>query len=163
MFKIIRTAMLVVLAAPFATMAGAQNLPKSGSINVHTGWRDVGEAKEVAEKRMQGHGSVVGVSFNDKGAGPLHLGPAACHYTFFAIEGNSKQKGYCAFSDADGDRIFTDFTGIGAPDGSGNGINEIAGGTGKYSGIQGRGPWKCGYAGSNGELQCVQKFDYRLP
>ena len=151
------------LAVLFATTLSAQQLPKSGTISFHTGWKDVGEAREVADKRMQGHGSVVGVTFNDKGAGPLHLGPASCFYTFFGIEGNSKQKGFCTFSDADGDRIFTDFTGTGAPDGQGNGINEIAGGTGKYAGIQGRGPWKCGYAGSNGELHCAQKLEYRLP
>lgn len=163
MFRILSQLTVWALAALFVTTVGAQQLPKSGSISFHTGWRDVGEAKEVGEKRMQGHGSVVGVTFNDKGAGPLHLGPASCFYTFFGIEGNSKQKGFCTFSDADGDRLFTDFTGTGAPDGSGNGINEIASGTGKYAGIQGRGPWKCGYAGSNGELQCAQRLDYRLP
>ena len=143
--------------------AAAQQLPKSGTISWHTGWKDTGSAIEAADKRMQGQGIVTGVTFNDKGAGPLHLGPASCSYTFFAVEGTGKNKGFCTFSDADGDRIFTDFTGGFAPDGQGNGVNEIMGGTGKYVGIQGSGPWKCKYIGKNGELQCTQRLDYRLP
>src|SRR5262245_15702391 len=52
--------------------AVAQGLPKTGSISWHTGWRSVGEAWEVAKGRVEGHGSVIGTSFNDKGSGPLH-------------------------------------------------------------------------------------------
>jgi hypothetical protein len=149
--------------ATFWAAASAQELPKSGSISVHTAWKDVGEAQTVAEGHLQGHGSVVGVSFNDTGAGPLHLGAASCFYTFFAIDGVGSNKGYCAFGDADGDRIFTDWTGkVGVPGGD-EGINVIAGGTGKYAGITGSGPWKCNPAGANGELHCVQRFDYELP
>lgn len=46
--------------------AVAQGLPKSGSISWHTGWRMVGEALEVAKGRVEGHGSVIGTSFNEK-------------------------------------------------------------------------------------------------
>ncbi len=146
--------------------ASAQQLPKSGSISFHTGWKFVGEAVTVADKHVQGHGSVAGVTFNDGGAGPLHLGPANCFETFFVIDGRGRNKGYCAFGDTDGDRIFTEFTGNfvpGAGGGGGNGTNEIAGGTGKYTGIQGSGPWKCKPSGANGEIQCAQRLDYRLP
>jgi hypothetical protein len=140
----------------------ADQLPKSGTISYHTAWKDVGDAQTVADKRMQGAGSVMGATFNDKGSGPLHRGPATCYYTFFAVDGNGKTKGYCTFSDADGDRIFTDFTGTTTPDGKGTGINEIAGGTGKYAGIQGRGPWNCQYASAN-QSTCTQQLEYRLP
>jgi len=149
--------------ATLCTAAGAQQLPKSGSINFHTGWKFVGEAVTVADKHLQGHGSVAGVTFNDKGSGPLHLGPANCFDTFFVIDGQGKNKGFCAFGDADGDRIFTEFTGNFVPGTGGNGINEIAGGTGKYAGITGSGPWKCKPSGANGEVQCAQRLDYRLP
>ena len=111
---------------------------------------------------MQGHGSVVGTSFNDKGSGPLHAGPATCFYTFFATESGTKNKGYCAFGDPDGDRIFTDWHGTQSGADS-EGVNQIAGGTGKYAGIQGSGPWKCKDTGPNGQLFCTQRFDYRLP
>src|ERR1700687_742157 len=74
---------LVVFATglSFATLcaaAGAQQLPKSGSINFHTGWKNSVEAITPADKHMLGHGGVVGTTFNDKGSGPLHLGPADC-------------------------------------------------------------------------------------
>jgi hypothetical protein len=150
--------------ATFCAAASGQQLPKTGSISFHTAWKFTGEALTVADKHVQGHGSVVGATFNDKGTGPLQLGPAECFITFFVIDGRGKNKGYCAFGDADGDRIFTDFTGtISSGDQGDQGINEIAGGTGKYAGIQGSGPWKCKNAGPNGEVQCAQRLDYRLP
>lgn len=145
------------------TAAMAEPLPKSGSINVHSGYLVVGEALTVADKHMQGHGTNRGVTFNDKGSGPLHLGPTDCFYTFDAIGDSSKNKGYCTFGDADGDRIFTDFHGTGTPDGNFQGMHEITGGTGKYTGIQGSVPWKCRYAGTNGEFQYTQTINYRLP
>lgn len=149
--------------AGFNSVAHAQQLPKSGSISFHTGWKFSGEVVNVADKHAQGHGSVAGVTFNDKGSGPLHLGPANCFDTFFVINGQGRNKGFCAFGDADGDRIFTEFTGAFTPEAGGSGTNDIAGGTGKYAGIQGSGPWKCKPSGSNGEIQCAQRLDYRLP
>ena len=140
----------------------AQQLPKSGNINFHTSWKLAGEAITPADKHMLGHDSAVGSTFNDKGSGPLHLGPANCFYTFMMVDGRGKNKGSCAFGDPDGDRIFTDFTGNLSSDGD-QGTNEISGGTGKYAGIQGSGPWKCKTIGNNGELQCAQRLDYRLP
>jgi hypothetical protein len=162
MFKNICITTVWTLAALFSTTLNAQQLPKSGSINIHTGLREVGEAKNVAEKQMQGHGSVIGTSFNDKGSGPLHGGPALCFYTFFVADNGVKNKGYCAFGDADGDRIFTDWHGNAVADGT-EGTNNIVSGTGKYAGIQGSGPWKCRNAGPSGDLSCTQRLDYRLP
>ena len=48
---------LVVLAtglsfAALCTAAGAQQLPKSGSISWHTGWKFVGEVMTVADKHL---------------------------------------------------------------------------------------------------------------
>jgi hypothetical protein len=150
-----------VIATCIAAMA--EPLPKSGSISVHSGYLVVGEALTVADKHIQGHGTDRGVTFNDKGSGPLHLGPTDCVYTFDAVGDSSTNKGYCTFGDADGDRIFTDFRGTGTPDGYFQGMHEIISGTGKYTGIQGNVPWKCKYAGTNGEFQCTQRFDYKLP
>jgi hypothetical protein len=145
------------------TSALGQQLPRSGSISVHTGWKDTSVAIQVGDKRWQGQGMVTGATFNDKGSGPLHLGPANCSYTFFAVDGSANNMGFCTFGDSDGDRIFAQFTGTGTPEGTATGSNQITGGTGKYAGIQGSGPWKCKGVGSNGEYQCTQRFDYRLP
>ena len=144
------------------TAVGAQQMAKSGSISFHTGWRDIAEATQVADKQILGQGRDVGVTFNDMGSGPLQLGPAICAYSFFLTDGTGPVKGYCAFGDADSDRIYTDFTGTIGSDGA-NGTNVISGGTGKWAGVSGSGPWKCKAAGPNGEFQCAQRLDYRLP
>ena len=142
--------------------AEAQQLPKSGVINIHTGWKISGEVIEVAEKCVQGHGTAIGTSFNDSGSGPLHTGPTTCFYTFFAADGGARNKGFCAFGDADGDRIFVDWQGANASEGT-EGANTIVGGTGKYSGIQGKGSWKSRDTGPNGQHLTTQHFEYRLP
>lgn len=156
-----------LIALALAVIAGfqpasAQGLPKAGTISWHTGWRYTPDALTVADAHLIGKGSTSGVSFNDRGTGPLHLGPANCFESFEMIGGKGTSRGVCAFGDVDGDRLFTSFTGSFGPDGA-QGTNEITGGTGKYAGIQGSGPWKCKGSGSNGEVQCAQRLDYRLP
>ena len=147
------------ILAVLSGIAGAQDLPRSGSISWHTGWKDVGTTLELAEGHVQGHGSAIGTSFNDNGSGPLHLGAAECVYTFYARGDEVTNKGYCAFGDDDGDRIFTDWTGKGS-----SGTNVIVGGTGKYAGITGRGPWfDAGPSGQNGGFRTFQRLDYKLP
>ena len=153
-----------VSLASLCSVIHAEELPKSGIISIYTGWKVVSEPINVADKIMQGHGSVVGVSFNDAGSGPLHGGPAICFFTFFARDGGDVSKGYCAFGDVDGDRIFTDWDG--SNDGTVNqGINRIVGGTGKYKGISGSGPWKISDTGSltAGASHTRQQFNYKLP
>ena len=142
--------------------AYSQQLPKSGSISFHTGFKYAADVTSPADKYVLGRGNSTGVTFNDKGSGPLHLGPANCFEGFLLIDGHGKDMGFCAFGDPDGDRIFTEYTGTLAPDGA-SGTNVVTGGTGKYAGIRGSGPWKCKGAGSNGELQCAQRMDYQLP
>ena len=152
----------ILIASPGVT-GHCQTLAKAGTISFHTGGKNTASVMDVADKRVQGQGVVTGVTFNDKGSGPLHLGGANCSFAFIATEGDGKNLGYCTFGDTDGDRIFVDFTGGSTPDGVLSGSNRIIGGTGKYAGIQGGGPWKCRFAGANGEYQCMQQLDYRLP
>jgi hypothetical protein len=151
-----------LLAAASTNVVFGQQLPRSGSISFHTGWKYVADTVSASDKHVLGRGNATGTTFNDKAAGPLHLGPANCFEGFFVVDGKGSSKGYCAFGDPDGDRIFTAFSGSFGQEGA-NGTNEIIGGTGKYDGIQGRGPWKCSSTGNNGEIQCAQRLDYRLP
>jgi len=164
----IRKTLSVGLSCATIALAGqvciAQQLQRSGTITIHTGWKVTAEAIELAEKKVQGHGTAIGTSFNDKGSGPLHQGPATCFFTFFVVDGVPRNKGYCAFGDAEGDRLFTDWQGGPAKDGEGTeGINTIVGGTGKYAGIQGTGSWKSKDVGPNGQHVTMQRFEYRLP
>jgi hypothetical protein len=125
----------------------------------------VSEAITVSDKdkHVQGHGTNRGIIFNDKGSGPMHLGPTDCFFTFDSVGDNTKVKGYCTFGDVDGDRVFTDFSGASQPGGDVAGMHDIMAGTGKYSGITGTVPWRCKYRGSNGELECTQQINYKLP
>src|SRR5205814_1999484 len=104
-----------IVFALLCTATSAQQMPKSGTINIHAGIKITPDAMEVAEKSMVGHGSSVGVMFNDQGDGPFNGGPLACSWAFSVIDGASKVKGYCAYGDADKDRMFVDFNG--APSG----------------------------------------------
>jgi hypothetical protein len=144
-------------------IAAAEALPKSGTVSVHSGYWAVGEAVNVAEKYVQGHGNNRGITFNDKGSGPLHLGPTDCFYTFYTAVERTKVKGYCTFGDTDGDRIFTDFSGAFDADGYVQGMHDVDAGTGKYAGIQGTMIFKCKYSGAHGELECTQRMTYKLP
>ncbi len=158
-------AVTVVLIGAVATASGtvrAEQLPKSGSIEFHTGWKITTDTVSAAENYVLGRGNATGATFNHKGAGPLHLGPANCFDSFLIEDGIGKTHGFCAFGDPDGDRLFTQFTGSFGRDGA-SGTNEIIGGTGKYNGASGSGPWKCKVMGSNGEFQCAQRLDYKLP
>jgi hypothetical protein len=147
----------IACLAVWGTSLAADSLPKSGAISIHTGWKSTSEIFQQPEKNSIGHGSLVGINFNDKGSGPLHGGPALCVLTFLGKEGGASGVGYCAFGDVDGDRIFVSFDG-----GLTDGTNRIVGGTGKYTGIKGGGPWKCAYNDTPG-VSCTQRFDYQLP
>ena len=91
-----------MFAALVSVPSYAQGLPKTGTIKIHTGWKIGSEVFEAPDNRSVGHGSVVGVNFNDAGAGPLHNGPAICVFTFLGAKDSSMNKGYCAFGDEDG-------------------------------------------------------------
>lgn len=152
MQKIIARFVMGISLVTLCLCANAQQLPKSGSISIHTNFSGAGVP-----------GLVTGTAFNDAGKGPLHLGPANCSGTFFMVGAQGKGMGFCTFGDADGDRFFVQYTGDYASNGESNGINEIIGGSGKYIGVQGKGPFKCKPVGVGGEIQCTETFDYQLP
>jgi hypothetical protein len=158
----IATAASLVLCT-IGSVAIADQLPRSGTISVHTGWKAIGEMLQVTEDRIQGTGSIWGVSFNDRGSGPLHMGPTVCSYAYIGIKGEGTVKGECYFSDPDGDKIFGSFSGAFGANGQSSGVNELTGGTGKYAGIRGKGPYKCQWLSDKGHLACTEQFEYRLP
>ena len=162
-----RTALIALVSgislAVFCAPAIAQQLPKSGKFTIHSGFKAVGETVQPAEGRVYGAGFFWGVAFNDKGAGPLHNGPAVCSYTLEMIGSALTAKGQCTWSDPDGDKIFNDYTGAIAPSGLFEGVNQFTGGTGKYSRIQGKAPFHCKVLGANLQYACTQEFEYQLP
>ena len=154
----------IFIASLFSASFGTAVLADSGTINYHSGLHCPFNVATTPEGITIGTGTCTGVTYNDNGSGPLHMGAAQCHYSFYVNNGDARNKGYCFWSDADGDRIFTDFHGDpSANNGGGEGVNVLAGGTGKYEGISGSGPWKCAWLGADGELHCNQTFNYELP
>jgi hypothetical protein len=139
----------------------AADFPKSGSIHLHMGAGSTYSETEVADKRVQGTGVDNGVTYNDAGSGPLHIGSVQCIYAYFAQEGVGKHKGYCTWSDADGSKLYTDFEGT-DKEGKPKGLNQIVGGTGKFAGAGGTGPYECAIVGKS-MTHCKVRLDYKLP
>jgi hypothetical protein len=154
-----------VVSAFTTGIAMGAELPKSGGFNIHSAWKGIGEATQVAENHTFWYGSFWGVTYNDMGEGLLHMGAVLCSGTQEIISGAGGAKGFCAWGDAAGDKIFTDWSGTLTPGGdfNFNGMNEITGGTGKFKGIQGKAPFQCKALSANGQLTCKQQFEYRLP
>jgi len=109
----------------------------------NSGWKAVGETTQAAEGRVFGRGAFYGVTFNQRGSGPFHMGTAVCNYTLDLSGGVGPGRGTCAWTDADGDKIYTDYDGALTADGIFNGMNQYAGGTGKFGGITGKAPFQC--------------------
>jgi len=147
----------------FGVASGAQQLPTSGTIIVNSGWKTTGEMVQVGEGRVMGWGGFFGVTFNTRGSGPLHMGTAVCPYYLDLTGGAGPGGGSCAWTDADGDKIFTQYTGTLATNGVFDGLNQITGGTGKFSGITGKAPFQCKALTGQGHFGCTQQFEYRLP
>jgi hypothetical protein len=70
-----------------AVPAIADDLPKSGSFDLQTGLKFIGDATQLAEKHTLTAGKVWGVGFNAAGKGPLHMAPTVCTIETEAIEG----------------------------------------------------------------------------
>ena len=158
---ITRALTVAAVATGLAIPAAAADLPQSGSFTIHSGWKGMGETTQIMEKHAYGAGTFWGVSYNDAGSGPLHIGPALCTYVSVMVDGAATSQGNCAWSDTDGDKIFTDYSGNFTSAGFA-GMNTITGGTGKYSGIQGKAPFQCRALNDKGQLSCTQQFDYQL-
>jgi len=84
-----------------------------------------------------------------------------CPYTLDSLAGAGTAQGTCAWGD--GDRIFTSWSGSFTPAGVLDGMNEITGGTGKFTGVRGKAPFKCQALNADNQWTCTQQFEYRLP
>jgi len=162
-FVYFSAAVLAVNVLMMGVAVGA-DLPRSGKFTIHSGFKLVGETTQVAEKHTFTYGGGWGVTYNDSGEGPLHLGSVLCSLAMEVIDTAGAAKGQCAWGDADSDKIFTDWSGKLTPVGefNFNGMNQITGGTGKFAGIQGQAPFQCKAMGV-GQFTCKQHFEYRLP
>jgi len=163
MKKIIYAIFLIILFNS-ASYSDGHSLAKSGTISWVTGWQfNLPPTAPQSEGFSISSGNAIGATFNVNGSGPLHEGRAFCAAVAIVIpEVGATNKGNCYFGDRDGDRIYTSFTGDLSV---GSGLNTIIGGSGKYAGISGSGPWECEWPGEadNGAFNCRQSLTYKLP
>jgi hypothetical protein len=90
------------------------------------------------------------------------MGAVICSYDLEIISGAGTGQGSCAWGDANGDKIFTSYSGKLSSFGSFEGMNKITGGTGNFNGIQGEAPFQCRALNDKGQYTCTQEFHYSL-
>ena len=141
--KLTVTAFSLGAALALGTPAKAADLPQSGTIKIHGTHKGTVQAVQVGENHSMGNASNWGVTYNESGSGPLHVGAAVCTAAFNNVNGATTSAGYCAFGDAGGaDKIFVAYSGTWNGD-AGQGSGPITGGIGKYAGITGKWAWQC--------------------
>lgn len=141
--------------------AAAEPLAKSGSFKTQTGFKSIEEALPLGDKHTYAHGVTWGIVSGDGGA--LRITTAECPYISETAGDTITFRGKCAWSDAEGNRILTDWSGqFSASTGSGKGTQPILGGTGKFSGIQGSAPFQCQALNDKGQFNCSTQWDYQL-
>jgi len=140
--------------------ARAESLPNSGTINIQSIFK-AGAPTQFNDDYS--HNGISGVTFNEKGSGPLHLGKVACSVSSFSRKDINKTIGFCTYEDKEGDNIFVQYEGTSHAKGEFNAVNEIIGGTGKFEGVRGNGSGVCANTDKKSEFPCTGKFDYQLP
>jgi hypothetical protein len=84
------------------------------------------------------------------------MGGLVCQYTLETIKGAGTSRG---------DTMATRDSPIGRQRfaiGCARWLNQITGGTGKFTGIQGQAPFQCRFLNDKGQVTCAQQFEYRL-
>jgi hypothetical protein len=66
-------------AFAFGTPAMSADLPQSGTVKSHGTFKGTAQAVPVGEKHVMGAGTNAGITYNDAGSGPLHLGYVGLH------------------------------------------------------------------------------------
>jgi hypothetical protein len=160
------TATVFTLGAAFAfgTPAMSADLPQSGTIKSHGGQKGTVQAVQVGEKHFMGSGNNWGVTYNESGSGPLHMGAAMCTFVFNDVNGAGTNTGDCTFGDVGGaDKIFVAYSGKWTDNVGGQGGGPITGGIGRYAGIEGKFAWQCkDVDAAQSLIACTQQFDYQL-
>jgi hypothetical protein len=151
---------VVIVALALTTPALAAEPSKSGSFNTISGFKAVEETTQVGDKHALGHGIAWGIVTDDN---PLNIKAAMCPYISELNGDTILFNGRCAWSDGDGDQIFTEWTGkFSVSARTGEGAQTFTGGSGKFSGIQGSNPFKCQIVGAKGQFACRQQWTYQL-
>ena len=127
-----------LLAAGLACTAQAQQLPKQGKYSAYYAWHAIAQGIPLGEGFGVNSGSAWGGLINREGRGFLHEAPTSCSAAVKIVGGKATETGFCASTDADGDRAYMRW--LCNYDDTGWCVGEFdwTDGTGKYAGIKGK-------------------------
>jgi len=95
---------------------------------------------------------------------PLHIKTAMCPYISEQNGDTTSFNGRCAWSDTDGDQVFSEWTAkLSISSGACEGPQTITGGSGKFRGIQGSIPFQCRAVSDKGQFTSALQWTYQLP
>jgi hypothetical protein len=168
--------LMAVLFGLAILCAGAQaQMPKSGKASLYYSWHARGQMISLGEGFALNSGSAWGVVINREGSGFLHDTPTSCAAAVKVIAGKAGETGYCASTDADGDRVYMRWNCAYDDKGWCVGDFDWTDGTGKYKGISGKNKirykgfgFRLGEATSDSTPFSVEGYslwegEYRLP
>jgi hypothetical protein len=131
------------------------------SATLYSGWKSIGEWREVGEGRSYWLGIYWGVSHNVGGEGMGHEMAWNCPAAAQIADGTLTSHGYCTMVDPDGDKIFAEFEGKADLGEQFRGHQDYTGGSGKYEGIEGGHTFDCRAIGTD-QFACRQDIEYTL-
>jgi len=161
----LRRVLIGLIVSVVTVGASADDIPRSGKVTFNSGWKLTGNLVKLTDSRAYWSGIDWGVWFNAKGAALLNRVTAICPDTADVDNGVITAKGFCTLTDADGDKIFGDWSGKQpSPSVDFAGVGQLIGGTGKFTGIQGKWEFYCRFANpAEGQAYCRQELEYKLP
>jgi hypothetical protein len=129
---------LVVLVA-FGTGVNAQ-VPKEGTISGTLPYNATFKALPMGE-RLQMTYEVMGVIIGDTSNELLHNSSYRCLGALYAVKGEYNDSGFCVATRPGGDQVFWTYKATGKLGSGSKGTSTFVGGTGKLTGIQGKGEY----------------------
>ena len=167
MKRLVLTTVLLVSTTVLGATAEAQQLSKSGKFTGKYASHQVAEVAQTYELE-KGHlyflGRSHGVFFNDVADGFLDKTEVTCAIANDLVDGVSTAiNGHCIITDKDGDKVFTVYEGKGNAPGIIAGSNQLTGGTGKFTGIQGNNTFHVTAIGKTLSSWIVWEGEWRLP
>jgi hypothetical protein len=165
--RLVLTTVLLVSTTVLGATAEAQQLPKSGKFTGKYASHQVPEVAQTYELEKD-HvfflGRSHGVFLNDVADGFLDKTEVTCALVNEIVDGVSTAiNGHCIITDKDGDKVFTAYEGKGSAPGIIAGTNQLTGGTGKFTGIQGNNTFHVTSIGKTLSSWIVWDGEYRLP
>jgi hypothetical protein len=131
------------IGALLAPPAAAQQSAKRGPFGGKWGGQWTGQAYELDKGHVFFLGAYNPVFFSDAPGGFLDKSAWTCALVSGSVNGvHVADHGYCIATDKDGDKAFAVFQSKGTAPGSGANTGQFTGGTGKFSGLQGRYPFR---------------------